>query len=176
MRYLENYRRIAVLFFFYLAITEKIFPLPHPRQKSSVTQTVFRHVFTLPLLPSLTASEFVGLGSVSDQVYSDGLQVVVNLSDRTLSEAENALLSKGLSFCPTPTEIDVYTLRKNVLNYVGRIRLKEYFYSDEESDGDFSKIPAFRKKNLASVWTRIEIPFLKCTRVRSRRKSSGNPT
>ena len=128
------------------------------------------------MLPSLTASEFVGLGSVSDQVYSDGLQVVVNLSDRTLSEAENALLSKGLSFCPTPTEIDVYTLRKNVLNYVGRIRLKEYFYSDEESDGDFSKTPAFRKKNLASVWTRIEIPFLKCTRVRSRRKSSGNPT
>ena len=94
----------------------------------------------------------------------------------TLSEAENALLSKGLSFCPTPTEIDVYTLRKNVLNYVGRIRLKEYFYSDEESDGDFSKIPAFTKKNLASVWTRIEIPFLKFTRVRSRRKSSGNPT
>ena len=55
-------------------------------------RTCFRHVFTPPVLPSLTASEFVGLGSVSDQVYSDGLQVVVNLSDRTLSEAENALL------------------------------------------------------------------------------------
>ena len=33
-----------------------------------------------------------------------------------------------------------------MLNYVRRIRLKEYFYSDEESDGDFSEIPAFRKK------------------------------
>ena len=54
--------------------------------------------------------------------------------------------SKGLLFCPTPTEIDVYTLRKDVLNYVGRSRLKEYFYSDEESDGDFSMIPAFRRK------------------------------
>ena len=107
---------------------------------------VFRHVFTLPLLPSLTASELVGLGSVSDQVYSDGLQVVVNLSDRTLSEAENALLSKGLSFCPTPAEIDVYTLRKYVLNYVGRIRLKEYFYSDEESDGISPRFWLLEKK------------------------------
>ena len=62
-----------------------------------------------PLLEAATASELVGLGSVSDQVYSDGLQVVVNLSHRTLSEAENALLSKDLSFCPTPAEIDVYT-------------------------------------------------------------------
>ena len=59
-----------------------------------------------------------------------------------MSEAENALLSSGLSFCPTPAEIDVYTLRKDVLNYVRRIRLKEYFYSDEETDGDFSEIPA----------------------------------
>ena len=64
-----------------------------------------------------------------------------------MSEAENALLSKALSFCPTPAEIDVYTLRKDVLNYVRRIRLKEYFYSDEETDGDFSEIPAFRKKS-----------------------------
>ena len=62
-----------------------------------------------PLLEAASASELVGLCSVSDQVYSDG-QVVVNLSDRTLSEAENALLSKGLSFCPNTAEIDVYTL------------------------------------------------------------------
>ena len=48
-----------------------------------------------PLLEAATASELVGLGSGSDQVYNDGLQVVVNLSHRTLSEAENALLSKG---------------------------------------------------------------------------------
>ena len=111
-----------------------------------------RHIFPgnitadeRPLLEAATASELVGLGSVSDQVYSDGLQVVVNLSHRILIEADNALLSKGLSFCPTATEIGLYTLRKDVLNYVRRIRLKEYFYSDEESDGDFSEIPAFRE-------------------------------
>ena len=34
-----------------------------------------------------------------------------------------------------------------MLNYVRRIRLKEYFYSDEESDGDLSEIPALRKKS-----------------------------
>ena len=84
------------------------------------------------LLEAATTSELLGLGSVSDQVYSDGLQVVVNLSDRTLNEVENALLSKGLSFCSTTAEIDAYTLRKDVLNYVRRIRLKEYFTARDE--------------------------------------------
>ena len=77
-----------------------------------------------PLLEAATASELVGLGSVSVQVYSDGLQVVVNLSHRTLSEAENAFLSKGLSFCPTPAEIDVYTLRTEKISAFGDHHLK----------------------------------------------------
>ena len=49
----------------------------------------------------------IGMGSYSDRVYSDGLQVVVNLSNRELSSAENSQLPKGLSFCPTPKDIDV---------------------------------------------------------------------
>ena len=54
-----------------------------------------------------------------------------------------------LSFSPTPAGIDTYTLKKDVLEYVRRIRLKEYFYKDGDVDGDFSEIPAFRKK---STW------------------------
>ena len=65
-------------------------------------------------------------------------------------QAENVLLCKGLSFCPTPTEIDVYALTKDALEYVGRIRCKEYFYIDDETDSYFSEILAFRKKN--STW------------------------
>lgn len=78
---------------------------------------------------------------------TEGLHVVVNLSSRTLTEAENSLLSKGLSFCPTPEEIDMFTLRKDIMEYVRRLRLKEYFYTDEEVDGDFSDVPAFRRKS-----------------------------
>ena len=49
----------------------------------------------------------IGMGSYSDRVCCDGLQVVVNLSNRELTSAENSVLSKGLSFCPTPKDIDV---------------------------------------------------------------------
>lgn len=71
------------------------------------------------------AAEPVGLGIRNDRVYTDRFQVVVNLSNRTLTGAENSLLSKGLSFCPTPAGIDAYTLKKEVLEFVRRIRLKE---------------------------------------------------
>ena len=56
----------------------------------------------------------IGMGSYSDRVCCDGLQVVVNLSNRELTSAENSLLSKGLSFCPTTKDIDVFTLKKDV--------------------------------------------------------------
>ena len=42
-----------------------------------------------------------------------------------------------------------FTLKKDVLDFLRRIRLKEYFYKDEDVDGDFSEIPAFRRK---SAW------------------------
>lgn len=90
-----------------------------------------------------------GLGTGNDRVYTDGRQIVVNLLSRNLTETENSLLSKGLSFCPTPVGIDEYMLRKAVLEFVRRIRLMEYFYKDEDKDRDFSEIPAFRNK---STW------------------------
>ena len=47
----------------------------------------------------------IGMGWYSDLVYCDGLQVVVNLSNLELTSAKkNYLLSKGLSFCPTPKD------------------------------------------------------------------------
>ena len=36
----------------------------------------------------------------------DTSNIVVNLSGEDLTEEENTLLSKGLSFCPTPTKLD----------------------------------------------------------------------
>ena len=84
-----------------------------------------------PAMRPVIASDDFGLGSLNNQVYADGLQLVINLSSRQLTQAENSLHSKGLPFCPTPSEIDVYALRKDVLDFVRRIRLKEYFYLDD---------------------------------------------
>ena len=70
---------------------------------------------------------------------------MVNLSSRELIPAENSLLSKGLSFCSTPKEIDAFTLKKDMLDYVGRLHLKEYFCGDKDVGGDVSQKPAFRK-------------------------------
>ena len=91
--------------------------------------------------------EHIGMGICTDRVFRDGLQVVVNLSSRDLTPAENSLLSKGLSFCPTPKEIDIFALKKDMSDYVRRLRLKEYFCGDEAVGGDFSQKPAFRKKS-----------------------------
>ena len=65
-----------------------------------------------------------------------------------MTEAEVSLLSKGLKFCPTPEKIDIYSLRKDIKEYVRRVRLKEYFYTDQDDvEGEFSSVPAFRKKS-----------------------------
>lgn len=71
-----------------------------------------------PVIEVAPGVEHMGLGVVDDLAYTEGLHVVVNLSSRTLTEAENSLLSKGLSFCPTPEEIDMFTLRKDIMEYV----------------------------------------------------------
>jgi len=76
-----------------------------------------------------------------------GRQTVVNLSQRVLTQAEVSLLLKGLKFCPTPERIDIYSLRKDIKEYVRRVRLREYFYSEQDDvGGNFSNLPVFRKK------------------------------
>ena len=91
----------------------------------------------------------LGMGTCNERVFRDGLQVVVNLSSRVLTPAEISLLSKGLSFCPTPKEVDIFALKKDMFDFVRRLRLKEYFCGKESIDGDFSDQPAFRKR---STW------------------------
>ena len=90
-----------------------------------------------------------GNGLNTDEGLDTGNRIVVNLSKRQLTEAEISLLSKGLKFCPTPERIDVYNFRKDIRDYIRRIRLREYFYCEDEVDGDFSQMPAFRTK---STW------------------------
>jgi len=56
-----------------------------------------------------------------------GTNIVVNLSKRVLTDAEVSLLSKGLKFCPTRERIDVYNVRKDIKEYIRRIRLRKFF-------------------------------------------------
>ena len=60
-----------------------------------------------------------------------------------------SLISKGLKFCPTPERIDVYKVRRDMRDYIRRIRLIEYFYCEDEVDGDFFQMLALRTK---STW------------------------
>ena len=71
------------------------------------------------------------LFSNNERVFSDGFQIVVNLSKRKLAPGETSLLSRGLSFCPTPRDINIFALRKDISDYVRRLRLKEYFLSND---------------------------------------------
>ena len=49
---------------------------------------------------------------------------VVNLSRRGLSEEDVSLLSKGMKFSPTPTDIDQAKLKEDLEAYKRRMRLR----------------------------------------------------
>ena len=55
---------------------------------------------------------------------------VVNLSTRPLTETETNVLAKGLKFCPTPGEPDLYNLQQDLREFFRRMRLKAFFYDD----------------------------------------------
>ena len=58
---------------------------------------------------------------------------VVNLSSRPLTETETNVLSKGLKFCPTPGEPDMYNIHQDLREYFRRLRLRAYFFDDNPS-------------------------------------------
>ena len=57
---------------------------------------------------------------------------VVNLSRRELSEEDISLLSKGLKFSPTPTDIDKAQLKADLEAYSRRMRLQWHFRNNED--------------------------------------------
>nr|XP_054750223.1 uncharacterized protein LOC129255931 [Lytechinus pictus] len=60
---------------------------------------------------------------------------VINLSDHNLSDAEISLLSKGISFCPTPSQIDHFQLQADLNELKRKMYLKVY-YSSKQSQAD----------------------------------------
>ena len=57
---------------------------------------------------------------------------VVNLSRRELSEEDISLLSKGLKFSPTPTDIDKAQLKSDLEAFNRRMRLRWHFRNNED--------------------------------------------
>ena len=74
---------------------------------------------------------------------------VVNLSGNALSEAEINLLSKGLSFCPTPRHIEKEQILDDLEKFFRRLRLKEFFLKEEEEEEDSDARTLF---HLPSTW------------------------
>ena len=61
---------------------------------------------------------------------------VLNLSGQSLSEEENILLSKGLSFCPTPRRLDENQLLDHLESFFRRLRLREFFLDLEDEENN----------------------------------------
>ena len=61
---------------------------------------------------------------------------VINLSDTALSDPRVKLLSRGLKFCPAPTEHNQLSLQQNVAHFNRRLRLRELFHIEPSTDDE----------------------------------------
>ncbi|XP_052212044.1 uncharacterized protein LOC127831095 [Dreissena polymorpha] len=77
--------------------------------------------------------------------------VVTNLSKKQLTASQIRVLSKGLKFVPTRRVVDKGKLLTDFTAWERRMRLREYFYS-EERDGHPNQEKPYRKKT-PSTWT-----------------------
>ena len=74
---------------------------------------------------------------------------VINLSNVQLSQAEIKLLSRGLTFVPTPQRINWPEVQADINEFARRLRLREFFFADNDITTDSDNHP-FRCK---SSWT-----------------------
>ena len=55
---------------------------------------------------------------------------VINISNCSLSKDETSILSRGLTFCPTPRHINWPEVSADIYDFSRRMRLTEYFFDD----------------------------------------------
>ncbi|MCG8094140.1 MAG: hypothetical protein JAZ17_11035 [Candidatus Thiodiazotropha endolucinida] len=58
------------------------------------------------------------------------------MSDRTLSQDEISILSRGLKFTPTPEKQNIEEMQNDMAEFHRKIRLKEYFFENEYEQDD----------------------------------------
>ena len=69
-----------------------------------------------------------------DPLRTRPVDTVVNLSNVTLSEDETRVLSRGISFCPTPSNFDTTAVLDDLESYFRRVRLHEFFLGQPSED------------------------------------------
>ena len=75
---------------------------------------------------------------------------VINLSSYSLSTDETSILSRGLTFCPTPRHIDWPEVSADIYDFSRRMRLTEYFFDNNSNTSNANKDDTpFRNK---STW------------------------
>ena len=81
---------------------------------------------------------------------------VINLSGRDLSKAEISLLSKGLKFVPTPTNVNKAILKEELEKFGRRLRLKWHFRNED----NIHIINPFKKKSKFNPkWKDVAIEY-----------------
>ena len=91
-----------------------------------------------------------GRRNTKPRVKDNNFNTVINLSDRVLSEHEISILSKGLKFVPTPTSVNRTELITDIKQWGRRMRLKEYFANDDNTNTEPSDDRTYKKP---SKWT-----------------------
>ena len=107
--------------------------------------------------PDKTDGNGTGQKDKDKRTPSDAKELVTNLSEHILTNAELSLLEKGLKFVPDRTKINSTKLLADLGEWERRMRLREYFYkanddSENESDEENDEINKFKLKQ-KSFWT-----------------------
>ena len=72
----------------------------------------------------------------------------INLTDIELTDAQNSLLAKGPSFCPTPKDINWLKVQKDLGSFERRVRIAAYFaYREQKVTSVVSQLPEVPKKS-----------------------------
>ena len=73
------------------------------------------------------------------QQIQNGKQSVLNLSSIKLCNDDHILLGTGLKFCPKTNSHDKIKLAEKIFKFTRKIRLKEYFNSQDSNGSDNDK-------------------------------------
>ncbi|XP_064469602.1 uncharacterized protein LOC135384327 [Ornithodoros turicata] len=96
---------------------------------------------------------------------------MVNLSSVTLTDIEERLLSKGLSFCPSTTGLKEFQLHTDLENFARKLRLRDFFHDKENSrqtasafkTGSSWSPPKHRDRHLDDYIQAVQKDILKVT-------------
>ena len=115
----------------------------------------------LPTQPSTTNNEEIVIMFCNKEFTLDVSNkeslCVINLSNRPLSHDETSVLKKGLKFCPTPGEPNMYDIHRDLRQFFRRMRLRAHFTNmDEVTPSQQRSIRDFLPSQTKPKWSQFE--------------------